>query len=559
MSAWRPDLIGRPPGTWDDVVELARDGRVSWPLGDVDAAASFLTLAAVAGAPCATRDDHFVDRDVALWVLETMRSVASVSDQRGLHDNPIDVLEALAHSGTYVYSPLLFCYVSYSRAGHPGAKVAYGDIPTIAAGQAPLGSLLGGAGLAVSAYSPARREALDYSLYVASSEVQCGAYFASGGQPAHPDAWSNPQLDRESGGFFSGTGRTMNGAWDAAKRTALCRFPERHDQPFRPVVRRRAGSRPLSRPARGALPGFGRRRQGRSVRTTGRVRTSAKYPAGGEQRAERAAEGDGAAVARTTTGDLLALLEELATFDRIGVTRLSQHLGVPVATAYRMLRALERTGFAEQLSESKEYRLTLKLFELGCQVASRTTMRDVAAIEIERLAQQAGTAAQAGVLVDNYVLYLGKVETDEVITLNWRPGSRLPATCTAMGKAMLAAEGGPVRAIVGDGPYPARTEHSITTYEALSSELAIVQSKGYAVDRQELSLGLWCVAAPIAGTRLSQNGAVSIATYGVELSDSDCERYGRLVIACAGRIARKSGSLDDMHSWVSPRTSYPRP
>jgi DNA-binding IclR family transcriptional regulator len=224
-----------------------------------------------------------------------------------------------------------------------------------------------------------------------------------------------------------------------------------------------------------------------------------------------------------------------------------------------MLRALERTGFVEQLSDSKEYRLTLKLFELGCQVASRTTMRDVAAVEIERLAEQAGTAANAGVLVDNYVLYLGKVETDEVVTLNLRPGSRAPATCTAMGKAMLAAEIRPLRTIVGDGPYPAKTKHSITSYEALSAELAVVQAQGYAVDRQELSLGLWCVAAPIMGTRLTQNGAVSVASYGVELSDSDCARFGRLVIACAGRIARKTGGLHDFHSWVVPGTSYPRP
>jgi IclR family KDG regulon transcriptional repressor len=262
---------------------------------------------------------------------------------------------------------------------------------------------------------------------------------------------------------------------------------------------------------------------------------------------------------RSTTGDLLALVEELATFDRIGVTRLSRHLGVPVATAYRMLRALERTGYVEQLSDSKEYRLTLKLFELGCQVASRTTMRDVAAVEIERLAQQTGTAAHVGVLVDNYVIYLGKVETDDLLTLNLRPGSRAPATCTAMGKAMLAAETRPIRAIVGDGPYTARTEHSITTYEALMADLAGVQRRGYSVDRQELSLGLWCVAAPIMGTRHAQTGAVSIGSYGLALDDDECERLGRLVIACAGRISRRIGGLDDMHSWVPARTSYPRP
>jgi len=67
-----------------------------------------------------------------------------------------------------------------------------------------------------------------------------------------------------------------------------------------------------------------------------------------------------------------------------------------------------------------------------------------------------------------------------------------------MGKAMLAADFREVRAIVGPGPYPRRTEHSITTYEELVTELAEIQRLGYAVDRQELNLGVWCVAAPIA-------------------------------------------------------------
>src|SRR6266700_186816 len=161
--------------------------------------------------------------------------------------------------------------------------------------------------------------------------------------------------------------------------------------------------------------------------------------------AERSAGDDGQATeeqqgrARSTTGDLLNLVEQLSNFDQIGVTRLARHLGVPVPTAYRMLRALERAGYVEQLDESKEYRLTLKLFELGSRVASRTTLRDLAAVEVERLARQAGLASNVSVLVEGEVLYLAQVKTEELLAVNLTPGSRAPATCTAMGKAMLAA------------------------------------------------------------------------------------------------------------------------
>jgi IclR family acetate operon transcriptional repressor len=290
---------------------------------------------------------------------------------------------------------------------------------------------------------------------------------------------------------------------------------------------------------------------------TARRQQAARSRAPGPQRkaaAERSASDDGQATdeqgrARSTTGDLLNLVEQLSNFDRIGVTRLARHLGVPVPTAYRMLRALERAGYVEQLAESKEYRLTLKLFELGSRVASRTTLRDLAAVEVERLAQQAGLASNASVLVEGDVLYLAQVKTEELLAVNLTPGSRAPATCTAMGKAMLAADFRDVRSIVGPGPYPRRTEHSITSYEELVTELAEIQRLGYAVDRQELNLGVWCVAAPILGVRQTQPAAVSVSAYRPHLDGAEEERLGKLVIAAASRISDRLGGLGNMVSW----------
>jgi IclR family acetate operon transcriptional repressor len=284
----------------------------------------------------------------------------------------------------------------------------------------------------------------------------------------------------------------------------------------------------------------------------------------GEESGEPAAERlsgarEGEQAPRSTMGDLLSVIEELSRVERIGVTRLARQLGVPTATAHRMLRVLERRSFVEQLPESREYRLTLKLFELGTRVASRTTLRDVATIEIERLAHQTSMATNVGILVQDEVLYLGQVQTEGPLTINLRPGTRAPATCTAMGKAMLAAENRPLRQIVGPGPYPARTPNSITSYEALAAELAEVQRIGYAVDRQELSLGLWCVAAAVPGSHQPQQGALSIAAFGRHIDPAEVERLGTLVVTSAMRLSHRIGDLGDFHSWSAVRTSYPRP
>lgn len=250
---------------------------------------------------------------------------------------------------------------------------------------------------------------------------------------------------------------------------------------------------------------------------------------------------------RSTITDLLSLVESLATFETVGVTPLARELGVPVATAYRMLRTLERMGYVEQLQPSKEYRLTLKLFELGSQVASRTTIRDVAAVELERMAGQTGMTTNLGVLTGSDVLYVSKVETDDLLTLKAPPGSRVSATYTAMGKAMLAFDPRPAIAVVGEGPYSGGTEHAIRTIEELEAELSIVRKAGYAVDRQELALGLWCVAAPILGSGRVQQGAISVVTYRPTIDEDECARLGEIVKGFASQISKRLGDLTRVH------------
>jgi multiple sugar transport system substrate-binding protein len=223
-SAWRPDLLPEPPRTVAEVVELSRSGRVLWPLCDVDSAASFMSLAAAAGAPCGRASDRFADRDVGRFALETMRAVAQASEPRCLQMNPIDVLEAMARTDDFVYSPLIFCYASYSRRDHEGARVAFGDNPTISPAEAPRGSLLGGAGLAISASRPHAAAALDYALYVADPQTQRGLYFSAGGQPAHHAAWVDPTVDHESGGFFSGVTPTITGSWTRPRGPGFAAF-----------------------------------------------------------------------------------------------------------------------------------------------------------------------------------------------------------------------------------------------------------------------------------------------------------------------------------------------
>jgi len=101
------------------------------------------------------------------------------------------------------------------------------------------------------------------------------------------------------------------------------------------------------------------------------------------------------------------------------------------------------------------------------------------------------------------VVYLAKVHGRDHANPPSYIGSRMPATVTAVGKAMLAhahahahahASAEQLDAVLAT-PLQRRTPHSIVGPELLVDELALTRVRGYATDLEESKLGVSCVAA----------------------------------------------------------------
>ncbi len=99
------------------------------------------------------------------------------------------------------------------------------------------------------------------------------------------------------------------------------------------------------------------------------------------------------------------------------------------------------------------------------------------------------------------VVYLSVHEGTVLMRLTGRAGARLPVTCTALGKAMLAGtDDTEVRRLLADRePFEARTPWSITALDTLLADLREARSAGYAVDDQETAEGIVCVAVAVPG------------------------------------------------------------
>ncbi|GCA53710.1 hypothetical protein KGO5_06181 [Sinorhizobium sp. KGO-5] len=213
VQAWRPDRTDRLR-TWRDMLALARSGGVLLPLRPPHSLMSFYTLCGNLGRPCRSAGKgDLVDADTGAMAVELLQEISALIDPACFGMDPIAVLEAMAaEASPAACAPLIYGYVSYSIAGFRPALVRFGDFPTVGAA-GPVGSALGGTGIAVSAFSKAPEQAIDFAYWVAGGGVQRGPYAASGGQPGHGEAWQDDTVNAATHDFYRATRATLEGAW----------------------------------------------------------------------------------------------------------------------------------------------------------------------------------------------------------------------------------------------------------------------------------------------------------------------------------------------------------
>jgi IclR family acetate operon transcriptional repressor len=204
--------------------------------------------------------------------------------------------------------------------------------------------------------------------------------------------------------------------------------------------------------------------------------------------------------------------------------------GMPKTTILRLVRSLVAEGLLQRSTVG--FQLGLPLFELG-QLASRQLgLREVALSAITHLHQSTGLITNLAVLDDGNVLYLEKLGDDKN-RLPSRIGGKMPASCTALGKAMLAFSPAPKRSLAVQDRPSRLTPFSIVHPSQFARELAEIARTGVAFDREESLLGVTCAASPILHAAGTLAGAVSVTYLGTR---RDLTRAGTLVRTAANEV-----------------------
>ena len=226
VQASVPSRLAGPAKSWDDVLALARQGRVALPLRPPHSLMCFYTLAAHFGTPCRTDAAPMISEAGAKPAYDLLTGLFSLVDPACLTSDPIAVYEDMARADSKIACvPLIYGYVNYAMDGFRPARVRFADIPVQGA-KGPNGSALGGTGLAVSAKSAHVDAAMDFVWWVASGDAQKGLYAHSNGQPGHADAWEDESVNAATHGFYRNTRATLEGAWVRPRHNGYMAFQQ---------------------------------------------------------------------------------------------------------------------------------------------------------------------------------------------------------------------------------------------------------------------------------------------------------------------------------------------
>lgn len=180
------------------------------------------------------------------------------------------------------------------------------------------------------------------------------------------------------------------------------------------------------------------------------------------------------------------------------LSELARASGMTLGTTHRYLLTLKELGYLMQDPETKKYRLTPKVLTLGFSVLRSMDLRSRVLPYMINMARDLDATAQCAILEGTEIVYIERVRSSDVVNLDLTTGSRLPAYCTSMGKAILAfMDEKESRKLIGKMDLVPHTPYTITDAETLWKELQLTKQRGYAINNQELTLGLRTLAVPI--------------------------------------------------------------
>ena len=243
--------------------------------------------------------------------------------------------------------------------------------------------------------------------------------------------------------------------------------------------------------------------------------------------------------------DRLYLIIELLSAHPKGISlaEICAATQLPKSTVSRMLASLITHDYAVQDMDSKKYRLTMRLFEIGCRVVESMGILPVARPYLEYLSILSKEVVHLVARADDEVIYLYKEDpSNSIVRTSSYVGLRNPMYCTGVGKSILAFLPDEEFRSIWSRITPTRyTSTTITDFSAMQSEIARIRQCGYAIDDEEHEEGIRCIAAPILDFNAYPIAAISLSAPASRMDDKKIQEYAPAVLDAVANISRYYG------------------
>ena len=206
---------------------------------------------------------------------------------------------------------------------------------------------------------------------------------------------------------------------------------------------------------------------------------------------------------------------------KLSFSDIQHRLKYNKSTLFRILYTLEQNHYLLR-DVHGSYELGLEVYILGNQLSKVGRLEKFASVALQQLAEETGLTVHLGILDGLEVVIIGKYHPpSSALSMFSRIGSAVPAHCTGQGKVLLAySPREKVERIINTQGLRRYTPTTLTTPRELFSELEIIRSQGYAVDRAEHEQHIYCVAMPLLDEMGQVEAAVSMTGLMMYFEDS---------------------------------------
>lgn len=199
--------------------------------------------------------------------------------------------------------------------------------------------------------------------------------------------------------------------------------------------------------------------------------------------------------------------------EKMSLKEISEAIELSKSTTFGLVNTLNNIGYLTQDPIDSRYSLSIKFFQINNNLPLKKLILDLTKPILLDLNAKTEETTHFATRSNNQLVYLEKISQPGSISMNTAVGTENYLHCTGIGKCLLAYAPDEVVQNVANRNLLKLTKNTITSKDKLLEELDKVRAQGYAIDDEEIAIGLKCMAVPVFSDKNVANFALSVSGF----------------------------------------------